>query len=128
MKFEELSDEQWEFIKPVIPPSAKTGRPRADDRRTVNAILYVLTTGCRWMDLPKKYGSDSTAHDRLKMWARNDVWKNILKRIVEKGYASGKLSLDRVAVDSSDVAAKKGGIKSVTMGIERSREVRSMLQ
>jgi transposase len=113
MKLEELSDEQWDLIRPLLPPPAKTSRPRADDRRTVNAILYVLTTGCSWMDIPKKYGSDSTAHDRLKMWARNNVWTNILQRVVEKGCASGKLSLDRVAVDSSNVAAKKGGSNRV---------------
>jgi len=52
MEFRELSDEEWELIKPLLPPKAKTGRPRADDRRVLNGILYVLTTGCRWMDMP----------------------------------------------------------------------------
>jgi transposase len=47
MAFKELRDEQWQFIQPPLPPKAHTGRPRADDRRTLNGILYVLTTGCR---------------------------------------------------------------------------------
>lgn len=47
MEFRELSQEQWEFITPLLPPKARTGRPRADDRKTLNGILYVLTTGCR---------------------------------------------------------------------------------
>jgi transposase len=50
MEFRELSDEEWHAIKPFSPPKARVGRPRADDRLTIDGILYVLTTGCRWMD------------------------------------------------------------------------------
>jgi len=39
MRFAELSDEQWEFIKPHIPPQPIVGRKRADDRKTINGIL-----------------------------------------------------------------------------------------
>ncbi|MEM1545415.1 MAG: transposase [Candidatus Methanomethylicia archaeon] len=42
MRFRELSDEKWKFVEPLFPPRARTGKPRADDRRTVNDILYVL--------------------------------------------------------------------------------------
>jgi len=68
LKFAELSDGQWEFIEPLLPPQPKTGRPRADDRRTINGILYVLITGCKWMDMPRKYGAPVTAWRRLKRW------------------------------------------------------------
>ncbi|MEM2194397.1 MAG: transposase [Candidatus Methanomethylicia archaeon] len=44
MRFRELSDEEWKFVEPLLPPRARTGRPRADDRRTVNGMLYVLIT------------------------------------------------------------------------------------
>ena len=50
MELCELSDGEWDAIKPFLPPKARTGRPRADDRLVLNGILYVLTTGCRWMD------------------------------------------------------------------------------
>ena len=72
MKFQELTDREWEFVKPLLPPKAPTGRPRADDRRTVNAILYVLITGCKWEDMPKEYGSYSNA------WRRSRVLKSML--------------------------------------------------
>jgi hypothetical protein len=52
MEFRELSDFEWEVIKPLLPPRFRVGRSRADDRRIINGILYVLTTGCRWMDMP----------------------------------------------------------------------------
>ena len=52
----ELTDEQWERIRPLLPPPARTGRPRADDRKVLNGILYVLRTGCAWKEMPRKYG------------------------------------------------------------------------
>jgi len=45
MEFRELSDGEWEVIKPLLPP-----RARVDDRMALNGVLYVLITGCRWMD------------------------------------------------------------------------------
>ena len=81
MEFRGLSDEEWELIKPLLSPKAKTGRPRADDRRVLNSILYVLTTGCRWMDMPPKYGHYSTAFRRLKHWQTQGIWTRILKTL-----------------------------------------------
>jgi transposase len=63
----------------------------------LNGILYVLTTGCRWMDMPLEYGSYKTAWRRLKKWKDEGVWDRILR---EYGM---------VSVDSSTVEAKKGG-------------------
>jgi transposase len=42
MEFRELSDEEWEIIKPFLPPKSRVGRPRIDDRIVINGILYVL--------------------------------------------------------------------------------------
>ena len=50
VRFEELTDDHWKLLVPSIPAPAHTGRPRADDRSTINGILYVLMSGCRWMD------------------------------------------------------------------------------
>jgi transposase len=104
-----LTDKQWKFIEPLLPPKAKEGRPRNEDRQTINGILYVLTTGCRWMDLPPtRYGPKSTVHERLKNWEELGVWKKILDALISTNYLQGKLSLDKVTIDSSDVPAKKG--------------------
>ena len=51
---------------PQLPKPAKTGRPRNNDRNIINGILFILTTGCRWADMPDKYGSKSTAHLRFQ--------------------------------------------------------------
>jgi transposase len=73
----DLTDAQWAILQPLLPPRNRTGRPRANDRRTVNAILCVLRTGCAWRDLPEKYGDDSTAHRRLQRWQQEGIWQRI---------------------------------------------------
>jgi len=45
-----IIDTYWATICPLLPFLARTGRPRANDRETIDGILYVLTTGCRWQD------------------------------------------------------------------------------
>ena len=45
VRFEELTDDHWKLLVPSIPAPAHTGRPRADDRSTINGILYVLMSG-----------------------------------------------------------------------------------
>jgi transposase len=49
-----LNKTQWSKIQPHLSGRAATGRPPADDKRTLEAILFVLTTGCRWRDLPSE--------------------------------------------------------------------------
>ncbi len=113
MKFRALTDEQWEYIQPLLPPRAKEGKPRADDRRTINAILYVLKTGIPWNDLPEEYGDDSTANRRLIRWEREGVWKRIMDALVSDGYSNEKLTIDRLSIDSDTIPAKKGESLSV---------------
>jgi transposase len=69
-----LSDKQWALIRPFLPPPARTGRPRANDRRTIEGILYILITGCRWQDLPREYGAPTTVWRRLKRWGEGGIW------------------------------------------------------
>jgi hypothetical protein len=62
------------------------------------------------MDLLKKYGPKSTVHDRFKDWEKIGVWKKkkIMDALISRNYLEGKLPLNKVAIDSTDVAAKKG--------------------
>jgi transposase len=90
-------------IRPFLPPRSRVGRPRADDRMVLNGILYVLTSGCRWCDMPVKYGSYKTAWRRLKKWEEMGVWDRIFKAL------ASVREHEMVSVDSSTVEAKKGG-------------------
>ena len=103
-----MSDVQWNTIVKHLPKPAKTGRPRCNDRTTINGILFVLTTGCRWVDMPEKYGSKSTTHLRFSELQKKGVWKKVLSKLIKSAHRQGKIDLQKISVDSSSIAAKKG--------------------
>ena len=107
MKFSDLTEDQWEYIKCFLPPQPRVGRKRAEDRRTINGILYVLETGCKWEDMPRCYGSYVTAWRRLKLWSEEGVWFKVLCAICDTAYNTGNLSIDTVSVDSTLIDSKK---------------------
>jgi transposase len=104
-----LTDQQWAFIQPLLPPPARTGRPRADDRRTIEGVLYVLITGCRWHDLPCEYGAPTTVWRRLKRWGEDGVWERIWRAALAALDQRGDLDWSIAFLDGSFVPAKKGG-------------------
>ena len=103
-----LTDTQWAVIQPLLPLPARTGRPRADDRRTLDGILFVLRSGCRWQDLPREYGAPTTVWRRLKTWAERGVWERIWRTVLATLDAQGRLDWSCAFLDGSFVPAKKG--------------------
>lgn len=89
----------------------RASKPRADDRRTIDAILYVLKTGIPWNDLPKEYWDDSTANRRLRRWEKREgVWKRIMDALLSDGYSEGRLGIDDLSIDSErHHTGQKGG-------------------
>lgn len=69
-----ISDQQWRRIEPFLARGKKVGRPRKSDRETLEAVLYVLTTGCRWCDLPRDMGSYVTAWRRFTAWKKDGTF------------------------------------------------------
>jgi transposase len=90
----DLSDAQWELIQPLLPVAKPTGRPRANDQRTLNGILYVLRTGCRWKDLPDRYGSSVTCWRRLDQWQMDGTWERDLEGLPDLTRRSRKAGLE----------------------------------
>jgi len=117
-----VTDEQWKRAADKMSRQGVMGRPRADDRRCLNAILYVLITGCRWNDLPKAYGHDSTAWRRLNRWARDGTLLRLWRHLLRDLDVGGQLDWKRCAVDGSYVKAKKGATKSAPRGPEKPRK------
>jgi transposase len=95
----DVTQEQWDRIQPLLPPPAHTGRPRADDRNTLNGVLYVLAHQCRWRDIPKRYGSHITCWRRHRAWAQDGTLKQILKILREDGGGRFDESWDEDADD-----------------------------
>jgi transposase len=111
----DLTNRQWEKLEPLLPKSRR-GRPREDDRRIVNGILWVLRTGAPWRDLPERYGPWSTVHTRFRRWREAGVWEAILAAVQSEADEVGELDWEVHFVDGSVVRAHQhaAGVKKAS--------------
>lgn len=93
-----LTDKQFDFIAPYLPPKR---RPGIDHRTFLNAILFVLTTGCQWRKLPEVYGNWHTIYTRFKRWSEKGIMQKIIGSLLEKKI----IDCTFVMVDSTTVRA-----------------------
>ena len=79
IKRHEITDEQWEQIKDLVPPerSGGKGRPAKDNRMMINAIIWILKTGAPWRDLPERFGSWNSVYSRYSRWTKRGLWEKI---------------------------------------------------
>jgi len=65
----DLSAQEWKILAPIIPPAKAGGRPRKWPMQEIlNAIFYVVRTGCQWRLLPHDFPPWSTAHHYFRLW------------------------------------------------------------
>lgn len=76
-----LTDAQWTFLSPMIPPANKRGRPRTDPRLIIDAIFYVLKGGIQWRLLPPDFPPFQTVFHIFRKWARDHTWEAINARL-----------------------------------------------
>lgn len=74
----ELTDAEWEFVRPLLPKSLR-GRKRLDDRRVLNGIVWKFRTGTAWRDVPDRYGPRATLHTRFRRWAIDGTFDRMLR-------------------------------------------------
>ncbi|MEW6499470.1 MAG: IS5 family transposase, partial [Cyanobacteriota bacterium] len=80
----ELTLEQYELFESLLTPASQRGRPRCVNRMQVmQAILYVLVSGCAWRLLPKEYPPYSTVYYYFRKWRDDGSWKRIHDHLVE---------------------------------------------
>ena len=81
----DLTDKQWAIIQPLIPAEKDGGRPRTTDMREVmNAIFYLLRTGCQWDYLPKCFPPKSTVYDYFSQWRDDGVLDDMVRILREE--------------------------------------------
>lgn len=117
----DLTDKEWSFLEPLLPPKAATGRPRADDRPTLNGVLYVLSTGCRWEDVPpERYGKGKTCWYRFKQWRETGLWNAIAGILLLELNRRRHINLTNAYLDASVRQNKRGvTIRLATRGTRR---------
>lgn len=116
----DLTDKEWSILAPLMPQKAKTGRPRADDRKTLNGILYVLSTGCRWEDLPpERYGSGKTCWLRFKRWREKGMWNAIAGTLLLELNRKRRINWTNAYLDTSVRENKKGVLLRLATRVTR---------
>jgi len=74
----DLTDEQWEVIRPLLPAARSGGRPRTVDlREVVNTLLFQARTGVQWDYLPHDLSPKSTAWDYFVAWGQDGTWQKV---------------------------------------------------
>ena len=106
----ELTDREWEALHSLLPQrTTARGRPRADNRQTLNGILFVLSTGCRWGDVPpERYGPGKTCYHRFREWEKNGVWNAVAGVLLMRLNQKRKLNLTNMYLDASIRQNKRG--------------------
>ena len=101
----DMTDAQWKLIAPLI-PVYEWGRPRTLDMRSVvNAIFYILKTGCQWGLLPREYPNANSVYYHFRRWSEEGVWEAINATLREsvRETAGRKANPSAASVDSQSV-------------------------
>ena len=112
----DLTDAEWALVEPHVRPAKRGGRPRTTNvREVMNAILYLLGTGCQWRALPKDFAPRTTVFEYLDLWE----WDGTLARmhhalfVATREHAGKEASPTAAIIDSQSVkGAEKGGRSS----------------
>ncbi len=113
----ELTDAQWEVLKPLVEPktpSQRRGRPWTETRAVLEGVLWILRTGAQWAELPRdKFPPYQTCHRRFQQWVRAGILVQALRVLAEDLLARGQLDLAETFIDATFAGAKKGAVQLV---------------
>jgi transposase len=81
----DMTDAEWALIARRLPARRRLGRPRTTNlRRVVEAILYVLATGCQWRALPGDFPPRSTVQGYFYTWRDTGLWQRVVTALVRR--------------------------------------------
>ena len=115
----DLTNTEWEIIKPLIPPAKKGGHPRTVDmREIINGMFYVLKTGCSWEMIPNDLPPSSTVYSYFRLFQKKGIWQQINRQLRQRVRESvgRELKPTAASVDTQSVktTVKRGKYMALT--------------
>ena len=107
MRRHELSDQEWELVKDLLPVPKRRGRKPAGARKVLDGMLWILRTGAPWRDLAERYGPWRTVYDRFSLWSRDGTFDRIIDRLQAQLDAQGRIGWELFCIDGSVVRASR---------------------
>jgi len=126
----DLTDTQWARLEPLLRQHRGSrhprGRPRKHAlRRMVDALLYVVKTGCQWRQLPSNFPPWEAVHEQFRRWRDAWLWERVGQVLREEGRrAAGRSAMPTVAIiDSQSAKTPSKGGRAATTRARRSKAV-----
>ena len=100
-----LTDDQWQQIEDLLPPNRRRGGQWKGHRLVLDGILWVLSDGGRWRNVPERFGPWQTVYDRFRKWCREGLWDRILCRLQARKMQDGEIDWSLFAIDGTVIRA-----------------------
>lgn len=99
IKRHELTNEEWNRIKDLLPPenTGKKGRPAKDNLNMMNGMLWIARSGAQWRNLPECYGAWQSVYSRLRKWRDDGTLENVFRML------SADSDMENLSIDSTSV-------------------------
>lgn len=127
---DDLSDEEWLIIEPIlVNKKTKRGRkPKHSKRELLNAILYVLRTGCQWRHLPHDFPPWKSVYTQFLRWSRLGIFEELNKHLVKLARISqGRHpKASGAIIDSQSVKTTERGALEVMMAVRKLKDAKGI--
>ena len=116
-----LRDDQWERIEHLLPGKASDpGRSGADNRRFVEAILWLARAGAPWRDLPEEFGKWNSVYQRFARWQKRGVWVEVFEELAKDA------DFEEVFIDSTVIRVHQHGTGAAKKTVSKRSDARAV--